>query len=111
MQTSYPMQDYLSVIQRGLSAFTERVGGPKKVIVVGAGMAGLTAAHELLKAGHEPVILEARQRVGGRIYTLREPFSHGLYGEAGAMRIPRTHTLSMAYIEKFGLSTSDFVMD
>jgi monoamine oxidase len=112
MQTSsYSIQDYLSVIERGLASFTEKAGGPKKVVIVGAGMAGLTAAYELLKAGHEPVILEARQRVGGRIYTLREPFSDGLYGEAGAMRIPRTHALSVAYVEKFGLPTLDFSMD
>jgi monoamine oxidase len=55
-------------------------------------------------------VLEAQQRVGGRIYTMREPFAQGLYAEAGAMRIPRAHTLTMAYIDKFGLPTSDFVM-
>ena len=64
----------------------------KRVIIVGAGLAGLSAAYELLQAGHEPLILEAQHRVGGRIYTMREPFSRGLYGEAGAMRIPRSHT-------------------
>jgi monoamine oxidase len=47
----------------------------KKIIVVGAGMAGLAAAYELLCAGHDPLILEAQQRVGGRVYTLREPLS------------------------------------
>src|SRR5258706_5107919 len=111
MQTSYPIQAYLSIIQQGLESFTQGAGGPKKVVIVGAGMAGLTAAYELLKAGHEPIILEARQRVGGRIFTLREPFSPGLYGEAGAMRIPRSHALTLAYVEKFGLATSDFIMD
>jgi monoamine oxidase len=48
--------------------------------------------------------------VGGRIYTLREPFAKGLYGEAGAMRIPRAHKLTMAYLEKFNLQTQDFMM-
>jgi monoamine oxidase len=56
------------------------------------------------------LILEAQQRVGGRVYTLREPFARGLYGEAGAMRIPRAHALTMSYIEKFGLQTADFAM-
>ena len=38
------------------------------------------------------------------------PLHKGLYGEAGAMRIPRAHALTMAYIEKFGLQTMDFMM-
>jgi monoamine oxidase len=83
---------------------------PKSVVIVGAGMAGLTAAYELERAGHEPFIIEAQQRVGGRVYTLREPFTHGLYAEAGAMRIPRAHDLTLAYIDKFGLSTEPFTM-
>jgi monoamine oxidase len=97
---------YLSVIREGLP----RTRTPKKVIIVGAGMAGLTAAYELLRAGHEPVILEGQHRVGGRVYTLREPFSDGLYAEAGAMRIPRSHALTMGYIEHFGLPLRPFTM-
>src|SRR5262249_7947192 len=50
----------------------------------------------------------AQARVGGRILTLREPFSNGLYAEAGAMRLPSTHRLTHTYIEKFGLPTSQF---
>ena len=74
-------------------------------------MAGLVAAYELLRAGHDPVVLEAQQRVGGRIYTMREPFSAGLYAEVGAMRIPRAHRLTLAYVDKFGLPTADFTMN
>jgi hypothetical protein len=96
--------DPLTLIEKGLPP----TGHPRKVVVVGAGMAGLVAAYELKRAGHRPVLLEARPRVGGRIYTLREPFTHGLYAEAGAMRIPRAHCLTMAYIQKFGLKTRDF---
>ena len=73
-------------------------------------MAGLTAAYELQRAGHEPIVLEAQQRVGGRVCTLREPFSDGLYAEAGAMRIPKAHDLTMAYIEKFNVKVSPFTM-
>jgi monoamine oxidase len=73
-------------------------------------MAGLVAASELLRAGHDVVILEARERVGGRVHTLREPFTHGLFAEAGAMRIPRCHDLTMAYVEKFGLPTVPFTV-
>jgi monoamine oxidase len=56
-------------------------------------------------------MLEAQQRVGGRVYTLRDPFTYGLYAEVGAMRIPRAHTLTMEYIEKFRLPVNDFTMD
>jgi monoamine oxidase len=97
---------WLSIIRNGLPP----AAAPKRVVIVGAGMAGLAAAYELQRAGHEPIVLEAQQRVGGRVYTLREPFSDGLYGEAGAMRIPRAHDLTMAYIEKFGLSVQPFTM-
>jgi monoamine oxidase len=41
---------------------------------------------------------------------MRDPFTHGLYAEAGAMRIPRSHKLTLAYVEKFGLPTHDFTM-
>lgn len=103
----YNSQDLLEIAHNGLAGKTAR---PKRVIVVGAGMAGLSAAYELKQAGHEPFVLEAQGRVGGRVYTMREPFTNGLYAEAGAMRIPRSHTLTMAYIEKFGLETMPFTM-
>lgn len=100
------ISDYLSIVHTGLGAATT----PKRIIIVGAGMAGLVAAYELQRAGHDPLILEAQARVGGRILTLREPFSPGLYGEAGAMRLPRSHELTMAYVEKFELKTLPFTM-
>ncbi len=110
MRPAHSIQEYVDVVRDGVHKHFKAGGFKKRVIVVGAGLAGLSAAYELLKAGHEPLILEAQHRVGGRIFTLREPFARGLYGEAGAMRIPRSHKLTMAYIEKFGLQTSDFVM-
>jgi monoamine oxidase len=82
----------------------------KRVLVLGAGMAGLSAAYELKRAGHAVTILEARHRVGGRVYTLRTPFSHGLYAEAGAMRIPIVHKRTLGYIAHFGLHTTPFTM-
>jgi monoamine oxidase len=81
----------------------------KRVIVIGGGMAGLVAAFELRRQGHEPVVLEAQHRVGGRVYTLRG-FAPGVYAEAGAMRIPRVHTLTLEYCELFNLPMRPFVM-
>jgi len=109
MISAYSIQDYVDVVNHGISSRVEG-GKRKRVVIVGAGLAGLSAAYELLRAGHDPIILEAQHRVGGRIYTMREPFARGLYGEAGAMRIPRAHKLTLAYIEKFGLATCDFMM-
>jgi monoamine oxidase len=86
-----------------------RPGPRKRVIVLGAGIAGLVAAFELKRQGHEPLILEAQHRVGGRVKTIRD-FAPGLYGEAGAMRIPRVHDLTLAYCGLFGLELRPFVM-
>jgi len=84
---------------------------PRRIIVVGAGLAGLVAAHELVKAGHQVVVLDAQLRPGGRVYTLRDPFADGLYAEAGAARIPDTHDLTRGYVAEFGLKLVPFQPD
>ncbi len=80
-----------------------RARTPKKVIVIGAGLAGLGAGYELTQAGHDVAILEARARPGGRVHTIREPFSDGLHAEAGALFIPNNHHLTLKYTNLFGL--------
>jgi len=74
----------------------ERRGPAKKVIVIGAGLAGLSAGFELTEAGHDVTILEAQTRPGGRAFSIRQPFSDNLYAEAGATRLrkPTTSRLS-----------------
>jgi monoamine oxidase len=100
--------DLARVPAQGLAG--RRTTRKKRVIIIGAGIAGLVAAFELSRCGHEPVILEAQNRVGGRVYTLRN-FAPNLYAEAGPMRIPRVHELTIAYCELFGLQLRPFVMD
>jgi monoamine oxidase len=56
-----------------------------KIIVVGAGLSGLVSGMRLQEAGHEVVILEARDRVGGRVLTVRDGFEDGQYADVGAM--------------------------
>jgi monoamine oxidase len=100
-----PADEVMVVPSEGLGG---RPGERKKVLVIGGGMAGLVAAHELQRQGHKVTVLEAQNRVGGRIYTLRT-FAPGLYAEAGAMRIPRAHTLTLEYCRQFGLPLREFV--
>ena len=55
---------------------------PKKVVIVGAGLAGLVAAYELVRAGHDVEILKMQQRVGGRIKTMSsESLYPGLWSD------------------------------
>ena len=56
-----------------------------KVIVVGAGLSGLVSAMQLQEAGHEVVVLEARNRIGGRVLTVRDGLADGQYANVGAM--------------------------
>ncbi len=81
-----------------------RNGSTKKVLVVGAGLAGLSAAFELSQAGHEVTVLEAQKHPGGRVFTFREGFPEGLHAEAGAEYFyPTDPDYALAYIHHFGL--------
>lgn len=77
-------------------------GAQRSVLVFGAGLAGLTAAYELKKAGHTVTVIEARDRPGGRVLTLRQ-FTDGLYAEAGGMIIHRSQRHLLRYVQEFGL--------
>lgn len=61
----------------------------KKVIVAGAGIAGLCCGYELMKRGHEVVVLDASGRHGGHVFTAREGLSDGLYADFGAEHITK----------------------
>ncbi|MER7566832.1 flavin monoamine oxidase family protein [Streptomyces sp. NPDC048523] len=79
------------------------------VLIVGAGLAGLTAAAELSAAGHEVTVLEARDRVGGRTHGIE--VAPGQWADAGAAYLGARHTELMALISRLGLSTTPTTTD
>ncbi len=99
-------------------AFTlEGNGNGKKVIILGGGLAGMSTAYELGKLGYNCVILEARNRAGGRCWSISKgttatetdqpvqtaQFDGGLYFNAGPSRIPHHHELTMHYCRELGV--------
>ena len=89
-----------------------------KVVVLGGGIAGLIAAYELGKAGFQATLLEARERPGGRIWTVRggsavehtgearqtAGYAAGNYFNAGAARIPSIHKTILSYCKDLGVA-------
>jgi monoamine oxidase len=80
----------------------------RKVIIIGAGLAGLASAYELRKLNYDVTIIEAQSTPGGRVHTFRNFEEPGLYAEAGAARIPRNHDLTLKYVREFGLPLEPF---
>ena len=98
-------------------------GAGKSVVVLGAGIAGLVSAYELQRAGYRVTVLEARNRVGGRSWTIRggdrivqmgredqrTSFSPGMYFNAGPARIPSTHRVILGYARRLGVAMEPFI--
>jgi monoamine oxidase len=95
-----------------------------RVAVLGAGLAGMAVAYELTKVGYECQVLEARQRPGGRCWTVRQgavseedgppqtaAFDAALYFNAGPMRIPHHHTATLDYCRELQVPVEVFCIN
>jgi monoamine oxidase len=80
--------------------------GAGRVVVVGAGFSGLAAAYELSKAGYEVTVVEARNRVGGRVISFSD-LVPGKNVEGGAELIGSNHPAWIAYAKQFNLQFLD----
>ena len=79
---------------------------PGRVVIVGAGFSGLAAGHELSRAGYDVTVLEARNRIGGRVLSFGD-LVPGKHVEGGAELVGSNHPAWMAYAERFGLGFLD----
>lgn len=100
-------------------------GAGKSVIILGAGVGGLTAGYEFMKAGYDIQILEAAKRTGGRSHTVRRgdtieqmgrpdqtcDFDEGLYLNAGPGRIPYHHQAVLSYCRELKVELQVYVME
>jgi monoamine oxidase len=104
----------------------ENIGAGKSVVILGAGIAGMTAAIEMARLGYSCTLLEARASAGGRVLTLRAgdvvdeidssqtcQFDPGeeLYFNAGASRIAQHHEFLLGYCRDFGVQLETFTND
>ena len=77
--------------------------GGVSVLVAGAGLAGLSAARDLADHGADVTVIEARDRVGGRVFTIRNGFAESQHGEAGGDMIDDDHDEVRRLAQELGL--------
>src|SRR6266851_952959 len=89
----------------GLAAAGQGAGAKKSVVVIGAGIAGLSCAYELMRRGHNVTVLEASGRTGGHVRTSHDPFADGLYADLGAEHFYYPgYTEYCRYLKEFALT-------
>ena len=84
-------------------------GNAARIVVVGAGLAGLTCAYRLRQAGRIATVYEASDRVGGRCWTIRGTFADGQLGEHGGELIDQGHTHIRQLAQQLGLTLDNLL--
>jgi monoamine oxidase len=97
----------------GLSTLGGRPAGAAtpRIVVVGAGLAGLTCAYRLKQAGYAATVYEASNRVGGRCWTINDPnpFAGGQLAEHGGELIDQGHTAIRQLAQELGLTLDNLL--
>lgn len=115
----------LAVPAKAASAFSlQGQGAGVQVLILGAGLAGMSTAYELGKLGYDVKVLEARMRPGGRCHTVTKgtvseedgspqvcAFDDGQYFNPGPMRIPHHHAATLGYCRELGVAVEVFTDD
>ena len=86
-----------------------RAAATPRIVVVGAGLAGLTCAHRLKRAGYTAQVYEATDRLGGRCWTIRGAFADGQIGEHGGELIDQGHNAIRNLAQELGLSLDNLL--
>jgi monoamine oxidase len=79
----------------------------KKVVIIGAGFAGLSAANKLVQNGYDVTVLEARNRIGGRVFSFKIDENPDLVIELGAEWVGASHERLIEMCNEFGLELKD----
>jgi monoamine oxidase len=80
-----------------------RAASPPQIVIVGAGLAGLSCAYQLKQAGYRAHVYEASERVGGRCWTIRDYFAEKQIAEHGGELIDQGHTQIRQLAQSLGL--------
>lgn len=111
IDTLYDHTKFLSPTQP-IASFSVENYPVGKVAVIGAGAGGMVAAYELLRAGIQPVVIEATDRIGGRTWSEyfenQNDDSPPIWAEMGAMRVPLSQKLFWYYADQFGAQKGNF---
>ena len=93
------------------SIFSKNMSANNRVVIIGAGIAGLNACYQLKKRGINATVYEASPRAGGRMFTMKDEFGKGITTDIGGEFVDTTHTEIIQLMKEFGLSFYDLRED